>query len=267
MRRWLPVLLLSLTLPTFGQNSQIQTTPGQNLPLPTGQSRFTITRNGKTLGHTESNIQRLSNGYSIESHGEMSLGSFHYAFTSHNRLDPNLNLVRDRITGTVNGKQASFEAASSSDGRQIVIHAGGGGKNESNSVTRHQNLVVIPDFDAAAYVEMVHFAIAQPQYAWVLIPKGKGILVPGGYVDKPDVQGTLNGRQLSLRHTTAIVSAQNAISIELYYTSDGTLMEADLPEQNFYVIRNGFELLNRPQSTAPHVGSAQPQQNTQPQQQ
>ena len=255
MRGWLPVLLLSLSLPVFGQSGA----------LPAGQSQFTITQNGKTVGHTESNIERLSNGYSIESHGEMGLGNFHYSFTSQNRLDPSLNVVRDRITGTVNGKEASFEVASSSDGRQFILHAQGDGKTESNTVTRHQNLVVAPDFDAAAYVEMVHFAMAQPQYSWVLLPKGKGILVPCGYVNKADVQGRMNGRTMTLHRTTVIISAQNAVSIELYYTTDGTLMEADLPEQNFYVVRNGFELLNRPQSTAPHVGTAQPQQGGQPQ--
>lgn len=259
MRGWLPVLLLSVSLPVFGQS-----TTGQNVALPVGQSQFTITQNGKTVGQTESNIERLPNGYSIESHGEMGLGRFHYSFTSQNRLDPMLNVVRDRITGTVNGKEASFDVASSRDGRQFIIHTQGGGKTESNTLTRHQNLVVAPDFDAAGYVEMVHFALAQPQYSWVLLPKGKGILVPCGYVNKADVQGRLNGRPMTLRHTTVIISAQNAVSIELYYTSDGTLMEADLPEQNFYVIRNGFELLNRPQSTVPHVGTV-PQQNGQPQ--
>jgi hypothetical protein len=255
MRGWLPVLLLSVSLPVFGQS----------VVLPAGQSQFTITQNGRTVGQTESNIERLPNGYSIESHGEMGVGSFHYSFTSQNRLDPMLNVVEDRITGTVNGKEASFDVNTSSDGRQFLIRAQGGGKNESNTLTRHQNLVVVPDFDAAAYVEMVHFAMAQPQYSWVLLPKGNGILVPCGYVNKPDVQGRLYGRTETVRHTTVIISAQNAVSIELYYTTDGTLMEADLPQENFYVVRNGFELVNRPASTAPHVGTV-PQQGGQPQQ-
>ncbi len=246
MRRWFPVLLLSLTLPVFGQS----------VALPGGQSQFTILQNGKTVGHTESNVERVSNGYRIESHGEMSLGRFRYSFTSHNRLDPELNLVRDEITGTVNGKQATFSAESSRDGRQIIIHTEGGGKHETNTVTRHRNLVVMPDFDAAAYLEMVHFAMARPQYSWVLIPKGKGILVPCGYVKKPDVEAAFHGRQTTVRHTTVVINARNAISVELYYDPDGTLMEADLPEQNFYVIRNGFRLVNRPKPTVPHVGTA-----------
>lgn len=255
MRLWIPAALLSLTLPVFAQNAA----------LPAGQSQFAITQNGKTLGHTETNISRLANGYEIESHGEMSLGKFQYSFTSHNQLDSDFDVVRDSITGTVNGKQASFEAASSTDGRSLILHTHGDGKNESNTVTRHRNLVVLPDFDAASYEEMVHFAMTPPEYAWILIPKENGILVPCHYEPKTDVRGVWNGTSIEAHHATVIVSAQNAVSVELYYSNDGTLLEADLPQQNFYVIRDGFRLLDRPQSEIPHVAGA-PSQQQQPQQ-
>ena len=253
MRLWIPAVLLSLSLPVFAQNAA----------LPAGQSQFSITQNGKTLGHTESNISRMANGYEIESHGEMSMGKFRYSFTSQNRLDTELNVVRDSITGTVNGKQASFDAASSTDGRSLVIHTSGDGKTENNTVARHRNLVVLPDLDAASYVEMVHFAMEKPEYAWILIPKENGILVPCHYEPKTDVRGVWNGTSMDVRHATVIVSAQNAVSVELYYANDGTLLEADLPQQNFYVIRDRFRLLNRPASEIPHVSSGAPQQQEQ----
>jgi len=53
------------------------------------------------------------------------------------------------------------------------------------------------------------------------------------------------------------VSEQNGITVEIYYTSEGALLEADLPEQNFYVIRDDFKLQSRPHYTPPH-GSAPP---------
>jgi hypothetical protein len=66
-----------------------------------------------------------------------------------------------------------------------------------------------------------------------------------------------------VHHTSVIVSEQNGITIELYYTSDGRLLEADLPEQNFYVIQDGFRLQNRPHYTPPR-GSAPPPDTQQP---
>jgi len=63
-----------------------------------------------------------------------------------------------------------------------------------------------------------------------------------------------------------IVSAQNAISVELYYTSEGNLLEADLPEQNFNIVRDDFRLDNRPHYTPPR-SAAPPQGQQQPNQQ
>ena len=218
----------------------------QSLSLPAGPSEFVIEQNGKVLGHTESNIAPESDGYAIESHGEMSLGRFHYSFTNHNRLDSELNIIRDTLTGTVNGQQATFEAVSSTDGRSLIVHTDGAGKTESNLIARHRYTVLLPDFDAASYVEMVHFAVAQPTDAWILIPKQNGVLVPANYVPDSPLRGLLHGASITVKHTTVVVNAQNSVSVELYYAADGTLLEADLPQQNFYVIRSGFELLNRP---------------------
>jgi hypothetical protein len=66
-------------------------------------------------------------------------------------------------------------------------------------------------------------------------------------------------------HTSVVVSEQNGITVELYYTSEGALLEADLPEQNFYVIRDDFKLQTRPHY-APPRGSAPPANQGQPQQ-
>jgi hypothetical protein len=62
-----------------------------------------------------------------------------------------------------------------------------------------------------------------------------------------------------VHHTSVAVSEQNAITVELYYTNDGSLLEADLPEQNFNIIHDGFKLDTRPHYTPPR-GSAPPQQ-------
>ena len=43
---------------------------------------------------------------------------------------------------------------------------------------------------------------------------------------------------------------QNPISVELFYGRDGGLLEADLPEQNFFVVHDGFKPYRRPDSSA-----------------
>ena len=165
--------------------------------------------------------------------------------------------MHDQLSGTVNGAQVTFHLSSDPAGRQFQVSVDASGKTTTNIFDRHQNTTLLPDLDSAAYTEMVHFALARPQTTWIVIPKQNGLLVPAQYTPQPDLHATFHGQPVDAHHTSVIVSEQNGISVELYYTSEGALLEADIPEQNFYVIRDDFKLQSRPHYTPPR-GSAPP---------
>lgn len=252
-------LLLALVVPILAQ------TP----TLSVGSSNFQIFQGNKVIGSADYTIATGPTGYTITSRGDLKLSKFSYSFSNNNQLDSTLNTVHDQLSGTVNGSPVTFNINADSTGRQFQISVNANGKQTTNNVDRHRNLVFLPDLDAAAYVLMTRFALANPQTSWVLIPKQDGVLVPSDYKQEADLQGSLNGQTVNLKHTSVAVSAQNATSVELFYTLDGTLMEADLPQQNLFVVRNGFKLLNRPKATpprAPQADQQQQQQAPQPQQ-
>lgn len=227
--------------------------------VPAGQSHFTLVEanDGKTVGSADCSVAPAPSGYQIESHGDLKMPKFTYTFTNSNRLDSGLNIVHDQLTGTVNGAQVTFTLGSDPTGRQFQVSIAAKGKTTTNSFDRHQHTVLVPDLDPAAYTAMVHFAIEHPANTWVVIPKENGVLVPSLYTAKPDVKGTFHGQPVDAHHTSVVVSEENGISVELYYTGEGALLEADLPEQNFYVVRDDFKLQSRPQYTPPH-GTAPP---------
>jgi hypothetical protein len=243
----------------------IPVTSAQSSTLPTGSSQYALVEadNGKTVGSAETSVTTTPGGYQIVSHGDLKMAKFAYSFSNSNRLDSQLNIVRDQLTGSVNGAQVTFDLASDAAGRQFQISINASGKTTTNTVDRHQHLALLPDLDPAAYLEMTHFALENPPTTWIIIPKQNGVLVPAEYTADPDATGTLQGQPTTVHHTSVIVSEQNGITIELYYTSDGRLLEADLPEQNFYVIQDGFRLQNRPHYTPPR-GSAPPPDTQQP---
>ena len=219
--------------------------------------------NGKTVGSADVSVATTAGGYQITSRGDLKMAKFNYSFSNSNRLDSQLNIVRDELTGSVNGAQVTFDLASDSTGRQFQISISAKGKTTTNTVDRHQHLALLPDLDPAAYIAMTHFALEQPPTTWVIVPKQNGVLVPAQYNGDPDVSATIQGQSATVHHTSVTVSEQNGITIELYYTSDGRLLEADLPEQNFYVVRDGFRLQNRPHY-APPRGEAPPPDAQQP---
>jgi hypothetical protein len=247
-----------------GMASALAQAPG----VPVGQNHYSIvqTSDGKTVGAADCTVGSLASGYQIDSRGDIKLAKFSYSFTNSSRLDGQLNIVRDQLSGTVNGSQVTFSLGSDATGRTFNVDIAANGKDTTNTFDRHQRTVLLPDLDPAAYVEMAHIALGHPATAWIVIPKENGLLVPADYQPQPDAHGTLQGQAVLVHHTSVVVSAQNGITVEVYYTNDGTLLEADLPEQNFYVIHDGFKLQDRPHyqpprgSGAPPPGAGQPPQ-------
>ncbi|MGC2160543.1 MAG: hypothetical protein WA634_01415 [Silvibacterium sp.] len=234
--------------------------------IPAGSSRYTIYQGDKTVGSSEFTVTPTSAGYSVASNGDLHLSKFSYSFHNTQNLDHMLNLVSDQITGTVNGSPVTFSVNADPTGRQFQIKINAKGKDTQNTIDRHQHLALLPDLDPAGYTLLARIGLENPAVSWVLIPKETGLLVPSVYEGDASVRGRLDGREMDVEHTTVTVSAQNAISVELFYTHDGRLLEADLPEQNFFVVQDGFKLINRPKYAAPRSPEPNgPQQNGAPQ--
>lgn len=235
--------------------------------LPTDSTHFQIYQGDKVIGSADSTIQANSAGYAINSQGNIKLSKFSYNFTNNQHTDSNLNLVSDQLSGTVNGSQVTFTAHADSTGRQFQISINAQGKQTSNTVDRHQHMALLADLDPAAYIILTQIAKQNPPTSWILLPKEQGIVVPSNYTADPSVRGRLNGTQVDVQHTTVTISEQNGITVELYTARDGQLLEADLPEQNFFVVHAGFQLIDRPQAKPPRSPNPPPQQQNGQQQQ
>lgn len=236
--------------------------------LSAGSSHYSVQQGDKTVGSSEYTVTPTAAGYTISSHGDLHLSKLSYSFTNSQNLDHMLNLVSDQITGTVNGSPVTFSARADSSGRSFQIDVNAKNNDTQNTVDRHQHLALVPDLDAAGYMLLARIGMANPQISWVLIPKENGLLVPSVYTRDANVRGRLDGRDVDVLHMTVTVSAQNAINMELFYSQEGRLLEADLPEQNFFVVRDGFKLINRPKFAPPRSPDANappPQQNGAPQ--
>lgn len=246
------LLACSLTL-----SSSAQTAAAPN------EVAYTISQGGRSLGEARYGVNPVAGGEELHSSGSMKLNDFSYSFQSTATVDAQFNLVHDDLSGSVQSakgpaKRVEFTTSADPTGRQFNLTIDADGKQSSNTVDRHQNLVLLPDLDPAALTLMVHFAIGQPRSAWVLLPKENGILAPVQYTLASDLQGTLNARPVTVRHAVAAIGEENAVVVELFFLPDGALLEADLNAQNLQMVRDRFKLNNRPTPAAPPARQAPP---------
>ncbi len=241
-RRWFFASLVALVLPFAAAHAQ---------NLAAGSAHYQVYQGDKVVGDADYTIEATPNGYTVTSHGKLNLTKFSYSFTNTQHLDGNRNLVSDQLTGKVNGKDVTFNVNSDPTGRQFQISISANGSQTQNTVDRHQHLVLLADLDPAAYMLLTRVVMENPPTSWILIPKENGILVPSTIARGSSVRGRLNNSQMDVQHATVSVNSENSVNIDLFYTHDGSVLEADLPQQNFFVVRDGFKLVDRPKSAAP----------------
>jgi hypothetical protein len=74
---------------------------------------------------------------------------------------------------------------------------------------------------------------------WAILSKEAGSVEPVQLATYPDQDGTLEGKPIAVHHLVATIAGANT---ELYSGPDNQLLQADLPQAGFALIRKGFVL-------------------------
>jgi hypothetical protein len=226
-------------------------------------AHFTINQGNHPVGRNDFSIVPLKQGsittsaaYAVTSHGTLSLENTKYSFSGSGSLDKELSILQENLNGIVNGSAVTFAVQPS--GGNFVIEISADGRSYRNSINRPAQTVFFPDFDLAAYDILLNMTAGHPGTPIsALIPKQTGILSAATLAPQADVQGTLNGKALTLHHTSLTIGS---VVSELYYASNNRILEVDIPSQTFAVVRDNFQLQPPP---PPPATEASP--NNQPQ--
>jgi hypothetical protein len=87
---------------------------------------------------------------------------------------------------------------------------------------------------------------------WAIIPKQSGTeagsIVPILLATYADEQGTLDGKAITVHHLVATIAGAKS---ELFSGPENQLLQAELPQQGFAVVRKGFVLTPPAKAGAP----------------
>ena len=74
---------------------------------------------------------------------------------------------------------------------------------------------------------------------WAILPKEAGSIAPIQLATYADEQGSLDGKPIVVHHLAATIAG--AVT-DLFSGPDNQLLQAELPQQGFALVRNGFVL-------------------------
>jgi len=208
-----------------------------------GQSgTFTISQLGKQVGTASFNFVSTNDGYDATSKVHVSMKGLEYAFSKTEQQTAAHELRYAQLSATVNGSAVSVVGVP--DGAQFLLNISASGRKLSARLAAHAGAVFTPDFDPGALETLLELGISRNSHdLWAIFPKQSGdqpaTIEPVQLATYPDEQGTLDGQSITVHHLVGNIAGT---STDLFSGPDNQLLQAELPQQGFALIRNGFVL-------------------------
>ena len=219
-------------------------------PSAAQSGSFTVSQNGHPVGTASFRFASRADGYDSSSVVKVSMQGLEYALSKTEQLDQANHIQHVILSGTVNGSAVNI--VGKPDASQFLLNTSANGRSSTSRLDGHPGAVFLPDFDPGALETLLALAVTQSNRdIWAIIPKQAGSAEPVELATYPDEQGTLDGKPITVHHLVAGIDGAHT---DLFSGPENQLLQAELPEAGFALVRNGFVL------TPPKRPIAAPQQ-------
>lgn len=223
---------------------------------------FTIAQHGQPVGTAAVTFAATAKGYDTTSLVKVAMQGLTYNLSKTEQLTSANRLLHVQLSATVNN--AAVHVTAAPDAAQFLLNVSANGRSSTTRLEAHNAAVFLPDFDPGALDTLLALAVNNNNRdLWAILPKKAGArdasIVPVKLATYADMKGTLDGKPIVVHHLVATIGAENS---ELFSGPGNQLLQAELPQDGFAVVRKGFvltppEKAGAPPSQAPMQGSGQ----------
>jgi len=220
------------------------------VPASAQSGSFIIAQHGHAVGTASFNFTATRGGYDSTSLVRVAMQGLDYALSKTERLSAANELRHVQLSATVNSSAVTVVGAP--DPAQILLNISANGRSSTTRLALHKSAVFLPDFDPGALETLLALAVTRNNRdLWAIVPKQAGSIAPIQLATYADEQGTLDGKPVSVHHLVATIAGTHT---DLFSGPENQLLQAELPQQGFALVRKGFVL------TPPAKPGAPPEQ-------
>jgi hypothetical protein len=214
---------------------------------PARNASFAISQQGKAVGTASFHIAAAANGYDSSSVVRVEMHGLDYALSKNEELSSSNELQHVDLSATVN--EQAVHVTAKPDEAQLLVNISAGGRSTTTRLEAHSAAVFLPDFDPGALESLLALAVAHNNRGlWAIIPKQAGSVAPISLATYPDQEGTLDGKPIAVHHLAATI---NGATTDLFAGPENQLLQAELPQPGFALVRKGFVLKPAAKPIAP----------------
>ncbi len=210
--------------------------------LSAQSASYVLSQHGNAIGTASFTLTQTPHGFDSTSLVRVQMKGLSYSLSKTERLGPESRLRHVQLSAIVNGSAVNVNADPDSKASppQTVLIIAANGRSTTTRLAQHAAAVFLPDFDPGALQNLLTLAAARNNRdLWAIIPKNAGSLAPIVLATYADEQGMLDGQPIAVHHLIATYAGG---STDLFSGPDNQLLQAELPQPGFALVRKGFVL-------------------------
>ncbi len=206
--------------------------------VPARDAAFSVDQRGQAVGSASFHIAASAGGYDSSSSVKVAMQGLDYALSKDEELSSANELKHVLLSATVNDQAVSVTARP--DSAQLLMNISANGRSTTTRLDAHSAAVFLPDFDPGALETLLALAVSHNNRdLWAVIPKQAGSVAPISVATYADEEGTLDGKPVAVHHLRATINGTNT---DLFSGPENQLLQAELPQPGFALVRKGFVL-------------------------
>jgi hypothetical protein len=221
---------------------------------PAGKAQsgaFIVSQHGHSVGTASFNFTPSPHGYNSTSVVRIAMQGLNYDLSKTELLTSANHLHHVQLSANVNGSAVNVTGAP--DAAQILLNISANGKSSTARLDPHPTAVFLPDFDPGALETLLALAVTgSNRDLWAILPKQSGSQIGSiqaiQLATYADEKGTLDGKPVIVHHLVATIAGA---ATHLFSGPENQLLQAELPQQGFALVRKGFVLSPPAKAGAP----------------
>ena len=216
-------------------------------PLAAQSGEFVIAQHGHDVGTASFTFSATPDGFDSTSVVKVALEGLNYDLSKTEQLTTANALAHVLLSATVNG--SAVTAVCKPEDSQLLLNISANGRSSTTRLAGHAGAVFLADFDPGALETLLTLAVTQNNRdLWAIIPKNAGSIEPVTLATYADQQGALDGKPIAVHHLVATIAGGKT---DLFSGPENQLLQAELPQEGFALVRKGFTLTPPAKPIAP----------------
>ena len=208
---------------------------------------FIVSQHGQQVGTASYHFAPVGDGYDSSSLVQVKMQGLDYSLSKSEELTSANELKHVLLSALVNSSAVTVTAQP--DAAQLLLNISANGRSSTTRLDGHPAAVFLPDFDPGALETLLALAVTHNNRdLWVIVPKNAGSVAQVNLATYADEQGTLDGKPITVHHLVATISGART---ELFSGPESQLLQAELPQEGFALVRKGFVLTPPAKPIAP----------------